>query len=52
MAMNTKFLMISIDYVFDGTKKGWYEVFDKTKPLDLYGQSKAEDEKEVLKYKI
>ena len=34
------FIHISSDYVFDGSKSGWYLESDKPKPLGAYGRSK------------
>lgn len=39
----------STDYVFDGTKTGGYEELDSTSPISIYGESKAEGEKEIIK---
>lgn len=44
---NVKFVLISTDYVFDGTKVGYYEVDDLTSALSVYGKSKANAEKFV-----
>ena len=41
-------LHVSTDYVFDGTKDGWYVESDPVKPLGVYGQSKAEGERIAL----
>ncbi len=38
--INAKMLYISTDYVFDGTKEGFYEVNDKTNPINVYGKTK------------
>lgn len=38
--ISAKLLYISTDYVFDGTKNGFYEVDDKTNPINVYGKSK------------
>lgn len=38
--LNIPLIHISSEYVFDGTKKGEYEIFDKTNPLNKYGKSK------------
>lgn len=45
---NTKLIFISTDYVFDGTKPSYSEE-DETTPINLYGKSKAEAEKIILK---
>lgn len=31
---------VSTDYVFDGSKTGAYSIFDETRPLNIYGNSK------------
>ncbi len=33
-------VLISSDYVFDGTKKAPYDEWDRTNPVNIYGQSK------------
>lgn len=43
-----KMVHISTDYVFDGEKKSPYTEFDKTNPLNIYGQSKLAGE-ELIK---
>jgi dTDP-4-dehydrorhamnose reductase len=45
-----RLLHVSTDYVFDGTKDGWYVESDPIKPLGVYGQSKAEGEQMALEY--
>ena len=40
---------ISTDYVFDGAKRTPYQEADATNPVNIYGQSKLEGEREVLK---
>jgi S-adenosylmethionine synthetase len=45
---NTRLFFISTDYVFDGTKPPYSEDAE-TAPLNLYGKSKAEAEKIILK---
>ena len=42
-------LYISTDYVFDGTKDGFYEVDDEINPINVYGKSKLLGEKAVQK---
>ena len=45
--INAKMLYISTDYVFDGTKNGFYEVDDKPNPINVYGKTKLLGEQEV-----
>ncbi len=45
-----KFIHFSTDYVFDGKKRSPYIETDKPNPLNIYGKSKYEGEKEILKY--
>ena len=40
----------STDYVFDGTKKGPYTIYDVPNPLNAYGRSKLLGEKHVLRF--
>lgn len=40
----------SSDYVFDGTKQGFYIESDKTNPINKYGQSKLKGEEAVIKH--
>lgn len=47
--INAKMLYISTDYVFDGTKKGFYEVDDTPNPINVYGKTKLEGEQAVQK---
>jgi dTDP-4-dehydrorhamnose reductase len=39
-----RFITISTDFVFDGTKDGFYTQSDEPNPLSVYGQSKLEGE--------
>lgn len=45
--INVKMLYISTDYVFDGTKKGFYEVDDIPNPINVYGKTKLLGEQAV-----
>lgn len=47
--INAKMLYISTDYVFDGTKDGFYEVDDKPNPINVYGKTKLIGEQAVQK---
>jgi dTDP-4-dehydrorhamnose reductase len=47
--INAKMLYISTDYVFDGTKDGFYEVYDKPNPINVYGKTKLLGEQAVQK---
>lgn len=47
--LNAKMLYISTDYVFDGTKNGFYEVDDKPNPINIYGKTKLLGEQAVQK---
>jgi dTDP-4-dehydrorhamnose reductase len=38
----------STDYVFDGTKKGPYTIYDQPNPLNAYGRTKLQGEKYVM----
>lgn len=46
--INAKLIYISSDYVFNGEKDGIYDVSDKVSPLNVYGKSKSEGEKNAL----
>lgn len=45
--INAKMIYISTDYVFDGTKEGFYEVDDIPNPQNVYGKTKLEGEAAV-----
>lgn len=45
--VGAKFVHISTDYIFDGTKSAPYEEFDSPHPLSVYGKSKLWGEKLV-----
>ena len=47
--MGIKFVQLSSDSVFDGTKQSPYEEGDETKPINYYGKTKIESERIVLK---
>jgi dTDP-4-dehydrorhamnose reductase len=50
-SLNSKFIHLSTDSVFDGTKKEPYNESDITNPVNNYGRSKLHGENEVLKFK-
>jgi len=45
--IDAKMIYIGTDYVFDGTKDGYYEVDDIPNPINVYGKTKLEGEKAV-----
>jgi dTDP-4-dehydrorhamnose reductase len=47
--VNAKLVYISTDYVFDG-EKGLYNEEDKPNPVNYYGLTKLEGEKQVIKH--
>ena len=44
-----RMVQISTDYVFDGSKSSPYRESDPTAPLSVYGQTKADMERDILK---
>lgn len=48
-SIGAKFIYISTDSVFDGTK-GWYKEDDKSNPLNVYSKTKLEGERMAAKY--
>lgn len=42
-----RLIHLSTDYVFDGTKDGWYVEDDPTAPLGRYGRTKAQGEETI-----
>lgn len=48
--IGAKFIYISTDYVFDGTKDGIYTENDKTCPVNYYGETKLLGEELVKEY--
>jgi dTDP-4-dehydrorhamnose reductase len=47
--VNAKLIYISTDYVFDG-EKGFYDEEDKPNPVNYYGLTKLEGEKQVIEH--
>ncbi len=45
--VGAKIVYMSTDYVFDGTKEGYYNEEDKTNPQSVYGLTKYQGEEEV-----
>lgn len=45
--IDAKMVYISTDYVFDGTKEGFYEVDDIPNPVNVYGKTKLAGERVV-----
>mgnify|MGYP004646837741 FL=1 len=48
--VGAKIIYISTDYVFDGTKEGFYQVEDKVNPVNYYGKTKYLGENFVRAY--
>lgn len=47
--IDAKLVYISTDYVFDGSGDNFFNVYDKTDPLNVYGKTKLGGEEEVKK---
>jgi dTDP-4-dehydrorhamnose reductase len=47
--INCKLVYISTDYIFSGEEKIPYEIYSEAKPQSIYGQTKLDGEKAVLK---
>jgi dTDP-4-dehydrorhamnose reductase len=43
-----RLIFLSTDYVFDGTKKSPYDVSDPRNPINVYGETKARAEEQLL----
>lgn len=48
---SVRFLHISSDYVFDGTKKEPYKINDIPNPINIYGRSKLAAEESIFEFK-
>ena len=48
--VGAKIIYISTDYVFDGTKEGFYQVEDKVNPVNYYGKTKYLGENFIREY--
>lgn len=48
-ASGSRLIFLSTDYVFDGTRQTAYEADDPRNPINIYGQSKARAEQELVK---
>jgi len=46
--VGAKFVHLSTEYVFNGENKNGYNEDDKTEPINIYGRSKAEGEKNLI----
>ena len=50
--LRIRLIHLSTDYVFDGSKKTPYKESDKTNPINYYGLTKLNGEKNILKYQL
>ena len=46
--VGSRMLQISTDYVFSGEQGGYYQIYDKPEPVNIYGMSKYEGEKAII----
>ena len=49
-SINGRMFHVSTDYVFDGKKSSPYSEDEKTSPTSVYGKTKQEGEKKILKF--
>jgi dTDP-4-dehydrorhamnose reductase len=47
-AAGARLIFLSTDYVFDGTKNAPYEISDARHPINVYGETKARAEEQLL----
>ncbi len=47
---NSRLIHFSTDYIFGGSKSKAYEIDDEPNPLNIYGDSKLQGEKEILQF--
>lgn len=48
LAAGSRLLFLSSDYVFDGTKGSPYEIDNRRNPINVYGETKARAEEQLL----